>query len=140
MVNAHKIAKVMGLKTSVRSLGELSAVVSHGIPKSALRHIAGQVAVTPKEAREVMHHIVPLATYKRRKVRLKPEESERAERLARVIATAEHVWDDREAARRFLKSPHPQLGGRSPLDAAYTELVARLVEELLWKLFYGLPA
>lgn len=140
MVNPQKIANVMGLKKTVRSLGELSEVVSHGIPKSSLRRIAGRVASDPKEEREVLHRLIPPATYKRRKNLLKPEESEKAERLARVIATAEYVWEDEEAVRRFLKSPHPELGGRTPLEAAYTELGARRVEELLWKLFHGLPA
>jgi uncharacterized protein (DUF2384 family) len=32
------------------------------------------------------------------------------------------------------------LEGRTPLEVAFTELGARRVEELLWKLFYGLPA
>ena len=35
---------------------------------------------------------------------------------------------------------HPELEGRAPLELALTELGARRVEELLWKLFYGLPA
>jgi uncharacterized protein (DUF2384 family) len=35
---------------------------------------------------------------------------------------------------------HPLLDGRTPLDVAMTELGARRVEELLWKLFYGVPA
>jgi putative toxin-antitoxin system antitoxin component (TIGR02293 family) len=140
MIHAQKIASVMGLKKSVRSLEQLSEVVSRGLPKSALRSIVGRVASSPKEEREVMHHIVPTATYKRRKSLLKPEESEKAERIARVIATAEYVWEDAETAKRFLKSPHPELGGRVPLEAAYTELGARRVEELLWKLFHGLPA
>lgn len=140
MVNPQRIADVMGLKKRVRSLGDLSEIVSHGVAKSAVRRIAERVAGDPKEEREVMGRLIPPATYKRRKNLLKPDESERAERLARVIATSEYVWEDEENARRFLKSPHPELGGRTPLDASYTELGARRVEELLWKLFYGLPA
>lgn len=85
-----------------------------------------------------MGRVIPEATLKRRKDRLKPEESERTERLARVIATAEYVWNDVEAAKLFLNTPHTQIGGR-PLEAAYTELGARQVEELLWKIFHGLP-
>ena len=73
-------------------------------------------------------------------VRLTTEESERTERLARVIATAEFVWDNREEARDWLHTPHPELENRSPLASAMTELGARRVENLLDGIFYGLPA
>jgi putative toxin-antitoxin system antitoxin component (TIGR02293 family) len=140
MITARKIADVMGLKGPVRSLGELTDIVSRGLPKAALRHCVVRVVSTPKERREVMGRIVPAATFKRRKQHLRPEESERTERLARVIATAEHVWGDPAEARRFLTSPHPDLRGKTALEVSYAELGARQVEELLWKLFYGLPA
>ena len=87
-----------------------------------------------------MYRVVPEATFKRRRDRLSPAESERTERLARVIAAAEHVWDDPEQARRFLTTSHPALGGKTPLDAAMRELGARQTEELLAKIEYGLPA
>lgn len=140
MITARKIADVMGLKGAVGSLHELTEIVSHGLPKSALRHCVVRVVSTPRERREVMCRIVPAATFKRRKQHLKPVESERTERLARVIATAEHVWGDAAEARRFLTNPHPELKGKTPLEVSYGELGARQVEELLWKIFYGLPA
>ncbi len=140
MIPARKIADVMGLKSPVRTLRDLSEIVSRGLPKSALRHCVVRVVSGPKEQREAIYRIVPAATYKRRERNLKPAESERTERLARVVATAEHIWSDAEEAKRFLTTPHPELGGRTPLDASRTELGARQVEELLWKLFYGLPA
>ncbi|MFD2272356.1 antitoxin Xre/MbcA/ParS toxin-binding domain-containing protein [Undibacterium arcticum] len=57
-----------------------------------------------------------------------------------MFATAEHVWDSEVDAREFLHTPHPLLNSQTPLDVSMTELGARRVEELLWKLFYGLPA
>jgi putative toxin-antitoxin system antitoxin component (TIGR02293 family) len=67
-------------------------------------------------------------------------ESERTERLARVIASAEVVWDDRADAKEWLLTPHPELNGKKPLDAAMSELGARQVEELLDRIYYGIPA
>jgi putative toxin-antitoxin system antitoxin component (TIGR02293 family) len=67
------------------------------------------------------------------------DESERTERLARVLAHAEYAWDDREQARDWMNKPHRELQDRSPLEVARTELGARRVEDLLDKLFYGLP-
>jgi putative toxin-antitoxin system antitoxin component (TIGR02293 family) len=139
MVAAQKIAEVMGMKRTVRSLADLSGAVVRGLPKSALRHCVDRVAASPQERRQLMFRVVPEATFKRRRNQLKLEESERTERLARVIATAEYVWDDREEARRFLTTPHPELRDRRPLDAALTELGARRVEEMLWSIFHGLP-
>ena len=72
--------------------------------------------------------------------RLSPGESERTERLARVIASAEYVWDDRNDAREWLNTMHPALENRTPIQAAMTELGARRVEDLLDQIVYGLPA
>ena len=144
MVEPRRIADVLGgpkvLKHRVATLGELSSAVEHGLPKSSLARTVGHVYPDPGEQRRFMYRLVPEATYKRRRERLSPAESERTERLARVIATAEYVWDDTEDARRFLTVPHPALGGKPPLEAALTELGARQVEELLAKILYGLAA
>jgi putative toxin-antitoxin system antitoxin component (TIGR02293 family) len=71
--------------------------------------------------------------------RLKPAESERLERIVRLTALAEQVWESPDEAREFLTSPHPMLEGQAPLDLAATDLGARRVEALLWKLEYSLP-
>ena len=39
-----------------------------------------------------------------------------------------------------MSKPHRELNDGTPLEAARTELGARRVEELLEKLFYGLPS
>ena len=109
-------------------------------PKATLRNVARRVFAGAGEQRAMMQRIVPEATYKRRRERLSPAESERTERVARVVATAEDVWQNREQARRFLTTPHPEMGGKTPLDAALTELGARQAEEVMARIVYGLPA
>jgi putative toxin-antitoxin system antitoxin component (TIGR02293 family) len=144
MMEARHIGEVLGgariLGRPVRSLGELASAVEHGLPKATLRSVARHVYEDAGEQRAIMQRIVPEATYKRRRERLSPAESERTERLARVVAMAEEVWEDREEARRFLTTPHAELRGRTPLDAAMTELGARQAEEVMARLIYGLPA
>lgn len=143
MIRPESIADVMGgtaiLGRRIRSIGDLEKTISHGLPKRALRLTAERVSTSAGDARRVMFRIVPEATFKRR-TRLSAAESERTERLARVIAAAEYAWNDREDAREWLTKPHPELGKRSPLEAATTELGARRVEDLLDRLFYGIPA
>ncbi|MGH7719496.1 MAG: antitoxin Xre/MbcA/ParS toxin-binding domain-containing protein [Gemmatimonadaceae bacterium] len=127
------------MRKSIRSLADLRRAVESGLPKRALALVVEQVEDDPQERRRLLSRIVPIATYKRRKTVLKPHESERTERLARVIALARDAWGDDEEARRFLRTPHALLGDERPLDVAQTELGARQVEELLTELRYGLP-
>jgi putative toxin-antitoxin system antitoxin component (TIGR02293 family) len=93
-----------------------------------------------EERKQLLYRIIPEATYKRRRDKLSAEESGRAERLARIYATAQYVWNSDDDARTFLHTPHPMLQGRTPLDVSMTELGARRVEELLWQLYYGIAA
>ena len=143
MIRPERIADVMGGKTilgrHIRSIDDLERSVSHGLPKRALRSTAERLCPSAGEARRVIFRIVPEATFKRR-TRLSTEESERTERLARVIAAAEHAWNDQDDAREWLTKPHPELGNRTPFEAGMTELGARRVEELLDRLYYGIPA
>jgi putative toxin-antitoxin system antitoxin component (TIGR02293 family) len=144
MVEPRRIAEVLGgrqvLRRRVASIIELSDAVAQGLPKSALRNAVRRIFEDAGEQRRMMYRIVPEATFKRRRDRLSSAESERTERLARVIATAEYVWEDRDSARRFLTTPHPMLAGKAPLNAAMTELGARQVEDLLAKILHGLPS
>ncbi len=125
---------------AMTSLLELSDAVERGLPKIALRNVASRVFTDAGEQRAMMYRIVPEATYKRRRDRLSPAESERTERLARVIALAEDVWQDRAQTKRFLTTPHAEIGGKTPLEAALTELGARQAEAVMARILYGLPA
>jgi len=144
MIPTTRIAEIMGgphvLGRRMASLAALADAISKGLPKAALRQTVSHIFEDRAEQRQLMNRIVPEATFKRRRDRLSMAESERTERVARVIASAEFVWGDRSDARRFMITPHPALGARTPLDAALTELGARHVEEILDKIFHGLPA
>jgi putative toxin-antitoxin system antitoxin component (TIGR02293 family) len=144
VLEPQHIAEILGghrvLGRPVTSLLELNDAVERGLPKATLRNVVRRISSDSAEQRAMMRRIVPEATYKRRRERLSVVESERTERLARVVAMAEDVWQDREQARHFLATPHPEMGGRTPLDGAMTELGARQAEEIMARIFYGLPA
>ena len=143
MLQPDRVADVLGgaaiLGASVHSALELETAVHLGLPKRALRLALDRGCSSAQHARAMLYRVVPEATFKRRS-RLSTAESERTERLARVIATAEFVWDNRDDAREWLTRPHPELENRPPLEAALSELGARRAEELLDRLFYGIPA
>lgn len=142
MIDAQRIAAVMGgkpiLGRTVRTLGELDAIVSKGLPKQALKRVVQHVMRSPSDERTVLYHYVPRATLDRVRV-LSRLHSERTERLARLVALAERVWDDEDDAREWLTTPHPALEGQKPIEAAVTDLGARRAELILMKGAYGLP-
>lgn len=140
LVTPERIASVMALFPIPHSFAELDDLVAHGLPKEALRASVDRVCIGSDERKRLLYRIIPEATYKRRRKQLNADESERAERLARIFATADYVWSSGDDARAFLSAPHPMLKGRTPLDVSMTELGARRVEELLWKLYYGIAA
>jgi putative toxin-antitoxin system antitoxin component (TIGR02293 family) len=142
IIDPVRVAEILGgprvLRQRVRTLADLNAVVAAGLPIASLDAAAAHVAGSTGSAAALKHRLVPRPTRARR-TRLKVVESERVERLARVMALAEAVWENEEDARAFMHEPHPLLEERSPLDVAATELGARRVEELLAKLEYSLP-
>jgi putative toxin-antitoxin system antitoxin component (TIGR02293 family) len=140
LVTPEKIASIMALVPIPHSFAELDELVSHGLPKNALKASVDRGGRSNIKNKHLLYRIIPEATYKRRRDKLSVEESERAERLARVYATAQYVWNSDDDARAFLHAPHPMLQGRTPLDVSMSELGARRVEELLWKLYYGIAA
>lgn len=79
------------------------------------------------------------ATLHRRKAagRLDTAESDRVVRFARLLGRATEVMESLEDGRRWLISPQRGLGGAPPLEYAETEVGARLVEDLLGRLEYG---
>ena len=137
MVETTRVASILGVRAA--TIAALAERVQRGLPKSSLVRVAERASAKKSDAGKFVLKVVPEATFKRR-VRLSPQESERTERLARVVATAEYVWDDRDDARHWLNVPHPELEDRTPLQAAFTELGARRVESILDKILYGLPA
>jgi putative toxin-antitoxin system antitoxin component (TIGR02293 family) len=144
LADAGRVAEVMGgpgtLRREVRSTADLVELIEQGIPVEALDAVMGRIELNGSLAGDVKHWVVPKSTLTRRHDRLNLEESERLERLARVTALAEQVWEDRRLAREFLTAPQPQLDDARPIDAIRTELGSRRVEELLLRLEYSLPA
>jgi putative toxin-antitoxin system antitoxin component (TIGR02293 family) len=139
---AQLVADILGgstvLRTRVRSWSDLDRLVRAGLPKRSLQLVAQRVVPPGTPASALVYAIVPSATFKRR-TRLSPDESARTERLARVIALAETVCGDAEAARDFLNRRHPLLDHETPLAVAHTELGARRVEHLLYAVEHGFP-
>ena len=138
----ERVADVLGgrpvLHSQVRTWDELDRVVQAGLPKRSLQLVAERAVEPGASVSEFVYSVVPPATFKRR-TRLSADESERTERLARIVALAEAVWEHEREARAFLNRSHPLLDGETPLNVARTEIGARRVERLLYDVEHGLP-
>ena len=145
MFSVERVSDVLGgsriLKQSVRTLNDLHEIVAEGLPKTSVRalltHLSEHYVV---EVQALRNFIAPPATLKRRRTRLSPAESQRLERLARIVAMTEQVWQEPTQAAEFLTRKHRGLGGKTPLQMATTDLGVRQVEELLASIEFGLPA
>ena len=140
MIEPNSIAEILGIRAKVHTIADLDGAVSRGLEKRSVVRLVSRLTLTDRDARTLRDQVIPLATWKRTKGRLSRQASERTERLARVMAHAEYVWDDLALAREWMNKPHPELGGRTPLATAATELGARSVEYVLDCLFFGMPA
>lgn len=117
----------------------IERAVERGLPRLVLRHVAGLLAGDDAAKVSALEWgVVPRTTLERRNGRLSPQESERTERVARLFVHARRALGTDAEARQFMTTPHPQLDGRSPLDAAMTDLGARRAEHILNALEYGL--
>jgi putative toxin-antitoxin system antitoxin component (TIGR02293 family) len=138
-----KVAQNLGgarvLRTDVETVADLERAVGRGLPFAALKYVVRHFPARQKS--RVQQIVVPRSTLQRREEegRLRPAESERLERIARLATLAEQVWESAEEAQRFLTSPHPQLENQAPIELAATDLGTRRVETLLWKLEHSLP-
>jgi putative toxin-antitoxin system antitoxin component (TIGR02293 family) len=144
MIATQQIVDVLGgadaLGCPVHDLMELDALVATGIPRAAFDSLIDRLAAGADEVTRgsLRYRIIPRATYQRSR-RLNQQHSETAERLARIYAMARALWQDDRAAQSFLLSPHPELRGKAPLDAALTEIGGRQVEEIIERGMHGLP-
>jgi putative toxin-antitoxin system antitoxin component (TIGR02293 family) len=139
-VSVKDIAETLGgeaaLGRPLRDLGDLNAAVVAGLPRSALDRVAQRLTQNGVYV-DVLSVVRPRGTAD---TPLDVDEGERLERVARLLATAIHVFGDEAAARAFIVTPHDRLGGRAPLALLATELGGRQVERLLDSIAYGLPA
>ncbi len=92
---------------------------------------------------EIYALVVPKRTLARRRATgeaLTVEETDKALRLERIAALADRVFGDHEKADRWLRKPKRQLVGKTPVAFLASESGARTVEEMLYRIDYGMFA
>ena len=149
-VEVVDIARILGgakvLDQEISVLADLKSAIERGLPAEAAKQTmkaVGGADVEPMfvrlvfESRERQNEIGQPYGWQGM---LTPAESERTERIARIAALAVRALGDEDTARVFLTTPHPKLGGVTPLGYLTNEVGALEVEEILNAVLYGLPA
>ncbi len=133
---AHSYVTLLGLKTfDTESLLEH---VNAGFAYSTLERFRRNVHLTAAELAELVQISSRTLVRRREEGRLSAEESDRLLRASRVFGRVLALFEgDADAARAWLATPAPTLGGRTPLEAARTEVGAREVENLAGRLEHG---
>ncbi len=117
---------------------EAAKKLEAGVPAGYLEELVRELELSGEDLQTVFG--LPRATWFRRRRMgvLRLREAEIAYRVARLWGLARSVFDgDEAAARRWMKTPHPELGGRTPLSAARLEPAAREAEALLVRALAG---
>lgn len=111
-------------------------LVRERLPVNVIDHFLAE-GVTQQEVDKL---IAPRRTQTHRRAaaeRLTVDESDRAVRLARVVAQTESVFDNKEKAMHWLRQPMKRFEGRAPIDMLDTDVGSRLVEEALVRIDEG---
>ena len=139
---AGTLYSLMGGKLGVpriRSDEDLASLVQKQLPATAVRAL---VRGGLSDA-EVYQLIVPRRTLAHRMAKHQPlskEESDKAVRVARITAMAEQVFGEPERAWRWLRKPKQRFDRKTPLEMLATDAGARLVEEMIVQIDYGMFA
>jgi len=89
---------------------------------------------------EIYQLVAPQRTLARRKNKLSLEESDKVQRLERIMAFATDVLGSEENARGWLREKNRALGGAIPLEVMASETGARSVEMQLHAIDHGIYA
>ena len=133
---------LMGGKLGVsglRSGEEIALLVEKRLPATAVKAL---VRGGLSDA-EVYQLILPRRTLAHRIAKHQPlsrDESDKAVRAARIAAMAEQVFGEPARAWRWLRKPKGRFDGRTPVEMLATEAGARLVEEMIVEIDYGMFA
>jgi putative toxin-antitoxin system antitoxin component (TIGR02293 family) len=108
------------------------------ISYAAFERLKRKLKVSSQELAEMT--LIPQRTLARRKKagRMRPDESDRLVRFARVFSRAIELFEgDSDAAQSWMMRPNRAFAGVSPLEMAKTEVGAREVENLIGRIEHG---
>lgn len=141
-METEAIAEVLGgrkaLRRSIKKPKDLVQLVREGLPAISVTALAQRLYLGSHAISQLLG--IPQRTLTRRLSQgslLTSAESDRVVRMARVYANAAEMLGDREKAVDWLSTANRALGGEKPLDLLDTDTGARMVEDILGRIAYG---
>lgn len=138
-----EIAEILGgrkvLRHAVKSPDDLASSIRAGFPAITILMLADRLSMPRTDVANCLG--IPTRTLTRRlsqRARLTVDESDRAARMARIIALATEVFGAGAKAISWLRTPNRALGGKLPIDEIGTDPGYRSVEEVLYAIAYGM--
>lgn len=135
---AERLGGPETLGCEVRSDADLVRVIENGLPTECLKAL-GEHGVSDQEIHVLIINPRTLSHRRLKAQRLTLEESDRAARVARLLALTEHTFANREKASKWLHLELDILRGRRPIDMIRTNAGARIIETLLARIAWGVP-
>jgi putative toxin-antitoxin system antitoxin component (TIGR02293 family) len=139
-VDPRQVADLLGGEEVVPGLGDgpdqIVQILRRGLPHQSLDAYLAAMDLQ----RGVLYKVLDVAarTAARRKgAMLRPDESDRLYRIARISALAVQVLGSRRKAAAWLREPNYALGGHEPMSLLDTEVGSRQVESALGRIAYG---
>ena len=141
-MEAAAIAEMLGgrkvLRKAVKEPDDLAQLIRQGLPAGSITALARKLHLANSVLSRKLG--IPQRTLSRRLSQgslLTSAESDRTVRMARVYANAVDTIGDEEKAIEWLRTPNRALGGERPLDQLDTDTGARMVEDILGRIAYG---
>ena len=117
---------------------DFTQMIRKGLPTSSLTSLAAALGIGSGALSRKLG--IPQRTLTRRMSdgsRLTAAESDRIYRMARIFSLAVELIGDKENAIQWLRTPNRALGGEVPIDLLDTDAGARMVEDILGRIAYG---
>ena len=137
--DADRLGLLLGLSRPVASDLDLLRLVAERLDPAAVESLQAHGL----SAKEIAALIIPSRTLSHRRSRaerLTVEESDRAVRIARILALAATVFGSSGRGLEWLRSPLSRLDGAAPMTLLATDVGTRMVEELLIQIDEGYVA
>jgi putative toxin-antitoxin system antitoxin component (TIGR02293 family) len=142
IMETEAIVEILGgrkvLGKTIKNPDDLTQLIRKGLPAVSITALAARLHIGNSVLSRKLG--IPQRTLTRRlsqALLLTPAESDRTVRMARVYANAIEMIGDGEKAIAWLNTPNRALGGERPLDQLDTDTGARMVEDILGRIAYG---
>jgi putative toxin-antitoxin system antitoxin component (TIGR02293 family) len=131
-----------GAGRGIRGPLDVHDALLKGLPGSALMTLVGSFRVLPRGGRRLEDAMgVSLRTMQRKKgdaaKRLSTEQAGRTWQFAEILARATKALGSQEAAERWLERPAIGLDRKCPIDLLATPPGAKMVDDYLTRIEYG---